>query len=461
MRERPRVVIIGGGFGGRNAARALRTAPVDVTVVDRTNHHLFQPLLYQVATATLASNDITAPIRWLLRRQRNAAVLLAEATRIDVERRVVYVDREPHELPYDYLVLAAGSRHAYFGHEEWEPFAPGLKSLADAVEIRRRFLLAFERAEWEADPAERDAYQTIVVVGGGPTGVELAGIIPDIARRALRPDFRHIDPARTRVILLEGGPRLLSSFPENLAARAHADLEEFGVEVRTNAIVTRVTADAVHIGDEIIRTHTVVWAAGNAASTLTRWLGTTLDRAGRVPVNPDLSAPGHPEIFAIGDLAIVTQDGEPVPGVAQGAMQMGTRAAKNIALDIAAKPRKPFRYFDKGNLATIGRNRAIADFGGVTFAGFPAWVLWLFIHILYLAGFRNRATVLIEWAYAYFTYQRGARLLTETEAGGRAPKASPTTAQAALADGWPGSVPPTTDARAGTDPAPPVAASRG
>src|SRR5687768_3195803 len=258
MRDRPRVVIIGGGFGGRNAARALRTVPVNVTVIDRTNHHLFQPLLYQVATATLAANDITAPIRWLLRDQQNASVLLADVTRIDVVRKVIHVDREPHEIPYDYLVLATGSRHAYFGHEEWEPFAPGLKSLADAMEIRRRFLLAFERAEWTDDPVERAAYQTIVVVGGGPTGVELAGMIPDIARRALRPDFRHIDPANTRVILLEGGPRLLPSFPEHLSARTRADLEELGVDVRTGALVSNITEHTVHVGDEVIHTHTVI-----------------------------------------------------------------------------------------------------------------------------------------------------------------------------------------------------------
>jgi len=412
---RPRVVIIGAGFGGRSAARALRTVPVDVTVIDRTNHHLFQPLLYQVATATLAPSDITAPIRWLLRRQRNASVLLADATHIDVERRVVRVDREPYELPYDYLVLAAGSRHAYFGHEDWEPFAPGLKSLADAVEIRRRFLLAFERAEWARDPIERDAWQTIVIIGGGPTGVELAGMIPDITRRALRPDFRAIDSARTRVLLLEGGPRLLPNFPEHLSARTRADLADLGVEVRTGAIVTNVTAGSVHIGAEIIRTHTVIWAAGNAASPLTRSLATPLDNVGRVPVQPDLSVAGHPEIFAIGDLAAVIQDGKPVPGVAQGGIQMGTSAAKNIARDLGGKPRVAFHYFDKGNLATIGRNRAVADFGSITFAGFPAWILWVFLHILYLAGFRNRASVLIEWAYAYFTYQRGARLLTETK----------------------------------------------
>jgi NADH dehydrogenase len=441
-------VIIGGGFGGRNAARALRTVPVDVTVIDRTNHHLFQPLLYQVATATLAPNDITAPIRWLLRRQRNASVLLAEATHIDVERCVVTVDREPGELPYDYLILAAGSRHAYFGHEDWEPIAPGLKSLADAVELRRRFLLAFERAEWASDPAERAAWQTFVIVGGGPTGVELSGIIPDIARRALQPDFRHIDTAKTRVILLEGGPRLLPAFPENLSARTRADLEQLGVEVRTNAIVTSVTDGAVFVGDERIPTHTVMWAAGNAATPLTKHLRTPLDRAGRVPVLPDLSVQERPEIFVIGDAATFMQKGKPVPGVAQGAMQMGTLAAKNIARDLANKPRRAFRYFNKGNLATIGRNKAVADFGGVTFAGFPAWILWIFIHILYLAGFRNRASVLIEWGYAYFTYERGARLLSEAESGGDPPRASATAPQAAVADGWPGSVPPTTDARA-------------
>ena len=414
---RPRVVIIGGGFGGRNAARALRTAPVDVTVVDRTNHHLFQPLLYQVATATLAPNDITAPIRWLLRRQRNASVLLAEATAIDVDRRIVRVDREPRELAYDYLILAAGTRHAYFGHEEWEPNAPGLKSLADAIELRRRFLLAFERAEWEPDPAAQRAWQTFVIVGGGPTGVELAGMIPDIVRRALRPDFRHIDTANTRVILLEGGPRLLPAFPENLSTRTRADLEDLGVEVRTNALVTNVTDSAVYIGEESIPTRTVMWAAGNAATPLTRFLATPLDSAGRVPVLADLSVPERPEIFVVGDAATVKQNGKPVPGVAQGAMQMGTLAARNVANDLAGKPRRSFRYRNKGNLATIGRNRAVADFGGVTFAGFPAWLLWIFVHILYLAGFRNRASVLIEWAYAYFTYERGARLLSEAGSG--------------------------------------------
>jgi NADH dehydrogenase len=440
-------VIIGGGFGGRNAARALRTSAVDVTVIDRTNHHLFQPLLYQVATATLAPNDITAPIRWLLRHQRNVAVLLADVTAIDVERRVVRVDRDPHELPYDYLVLAAGARHAYFGHEEWEPYAPGLKCLADAIELRRRFLLAFERAEWEPDPVRQRAWQTFVIVGGGATGVELAGMIPDIARRAMRSDFRHIDTANTRVVLLEGGPRLLPSFPQNLSVRTRTDLEHLGVEVRTDAIVTNITDEAVFIGEERIPARTVMWAAGNSATPLTRSLLTGLDRAGRVPVLPDLSVAQHPEIFVVGDAAAFEQKGKPVPGVAQGAMQMGTLAAKNIVADLANKPRRPFRYLNKGNLATIGRNRAVADFGGVTFAGFPAWLLWLFIHILYLAGFRNRASVLIEWAYAYFTYQRGARLLNEAESGGRSPTASASRPQAALTEGWPGSIPPTTDAR--------------
>jgi NADH dehydrogenase len=422
MRGMPRVVIIGGGFGGRNAAKALRSVPVEVTVIDRTNHHLFQPLLYQVATATLAPTDITAPIRWLLRSQRNADVLLAEVTGIDIRRRIVTVDRSPHEVPYDYLVVASGSRHAYFGHEEWEALAPGLKSLGDAVELRRRFLLAFELAEWATNKQEQGAYQTFVVVGGGPTGVELAGMIPDIARRAMRREFRHVDTALTRVILLEGGPRLLPSFPEKLSHRARRDLEELGVEVRTGAIVTNIDADAVWIGDERISTHTVMWAAGNAASPLTRHLGVELDRAGRVAVNPDLSVPGHPDIFAVGDVATVVQDGRPVPGVAQGAIQMGTTAARNIGYDVARQPRRPFHYRNKGDLATIGRNRAIADFGhGVTVSGFIAWLIWIFVHILNLAGFRNRATVLIEWAYAYFTYQRGARLLTDRDAAPRTP----------------------------------------
>ena len=410
---RPRVVIIGGGFGGRNAARALRTAPVDVTVIDRTNHHLFQPLLYQVAMAALAPSDIIAPIRWLLRHQPNASVMLAEATSIDINRRIVRLDDGNREVPYDYLVLAAGSRHAYFGHDDWEPHAPGLKSLADALELRRRFLVAFEQAEWASIAADREALLTFVIVGGGPTGVELAGLIAEIAHRAIRRDFRHIDTRKTRVILIEAGPRLLPAFPEELAARARDDLIELGVEVRLNTMVTGVSADGVRLGDDRIDTRTVLWAAGNVATPLTRSLDAPLDRAGRVRVEGDLSVPSHPEIFVVGDAAVVEQDGRQVPGVAQGAMQMGTTAARNIARDLAGRARRPFHYRNKGDMATIGRRRAIADLGWVRVTGFFAWLLWLFIHILYLAGFRNRLSVLIEWAYAYFTYQRGSRLLTE------------------------------------------------
>jgi NADH dehydrogenase len=386
---------------------------VDVTVIDRTNHHLFQPLLYQVAMAALAPSDIIAPIRWLLRHQPNASVMLAEATSIDIERRVVRLEDGNREVPYDYLVLAAGSRHAYFGHDDWEPHAPGLKSLADALELRRRFLVAFEQAEWAATQAERDAFLTFAIVGGGPTGVELAGLIAEIAHRAIRRDFRHIDTRKTRVILIEAGPRLLPAFPEELAAHAREDLIELGVEVRLNTMVTGVSADGVRVGSNRIDTRTVLWAAGNVATPLTRSLHAPLDRAGRVRVEPDLSVPGHPEIFAIGDAAVVEQDGRQVPGVAQGAMQMGTAAARNIARDLAGVSRRPFRYRNKGDMATIGRRRAIADLGWVRVTGFFAWLLWLFIHILYLAGFRNRVSVLIEWAYAYFTYQRGSRVLTE------------------------------------------------
>ncbi len=409
-------MIIGGGFGGRNAARALRTVPVDVTLIDRTNHHLFQPLLYQVALAALAPSDITAPIRWLLRNQRNVTVMLAEVEEIDIERRVALVSGPEREVAYDYLIVAPGSRHAYFGHDEWEPNAPGLKSLSDALELRRRFLLAFERAEWTADPAERAALQTFVIVGGGPTGVELAGMITEIARRGIRRDFRRIDTASTRVVLVEAGPRLLPAFPAPLAERARKDLEELGVEVRTGSAVTGVGDDAVQLGDERIRAGTVFWAAGNVASPLTRFLGAPTDRAGRVRVEPDLSVPGRPEIFVIGDSAVVQQDGKLVPGVAQGAMQMGTAAARNVARDLAGSPRRSFRYRNKGDMATIGRSRAIADFGWAQASGIIAWLLWLFIHILYLAGFRNRISVLVEWAYAYFTYQRGSRVLTEQSA---------------------------------------------
>lgn len=408
----PRVVIIGAGFGGLYAARALKRAPVDVTVIDRTNHHVFQPLLYQVATATLPATSITAPIRWMLRDQRNTRVLMSEVRDIDVERRVVHVDDDGREIPYDYLIVAAGSRHAYFGHPEWEEHAPGLKSIEDALEIRRRLLIAFERAEKATDPRERTAYLTFVVVGGGPTGVELAGMIPMIARHSLAKEFRNIDTSTARILLVEGGPRVLPTFPEDLAARAQRDLEEIGVDVRTSALVTGVEPGAVQIGSERVETCTVLWAAGNAASGLGKFLGVQLDRFGRVAVEPDLTLPGHPEVFIVGDLASVVSDGRQVPGVAPAAMQEGVTAAKNILRTIRRQPRVAFRYRNKGDLATIGRMRAIADFGKVRLSGPIAWWFWLFVHILYLAGFRNRIDVLIDWAYSFFTYQRGSRLIT-------------------------------------------------
>ena len=381
-----------------------------VTLIDRTNHHVFQPLLYQVATAGLAGSDIASPIRWMLRHQRNASVLMADVTAIDPERRVVQID-SGEEITYDYLIAATGARHSYFGHGEWEAHAPGLKSLEDALEIRRRFLVAFERAEMSEDAEERRALQTFVLVGGGPTGVELAGVMQEVAR-AMRSDFRRIDTRQTRVILLEGGPRVLPSFPESLSARAHQDLLDLGVEVRTGALVTRVEPGAVWIGDERIAAATVFWAAGNEASRVGRSLGSRHDRAGRVEVEPDLSAPGYPEVFVIGDLAIVRKDGTQVPAVAPAAMQMGSAAARNIRHDLRGEPRVPFRYRNKGDLATIGRYKAIADFGKFHVTGRLAWWFWLFVHIMYLVGFRNRLSVLLQWAYAYFTYQRGVRLIT-------------------------------------------------
>jgi NADH dehydrogenase len=421
---RPRVVIIGGGFGGISAAHALRRANVDITLIDRTNHFIFQPLLYQVATAALAPSDITAPIRWILRSQRNTEVLMAEARDIDTERRVVRVDDDLRELPYDYLIVATGSRHSYFSHDEWEPYAPGLKAIEDASEIRRRFLLAYEFAEKCEDSKEREEYLTFVIVGGGPTGVELSGAIPFIAKKALVAEFRRVDTRRTRVILVEAGPRILPSFPEDLAQRAARDLADLGVEVRVNSFVTKVERDGVWVGEEKIRARTAFWAAGNKASSLGKYLGAPLDNAGRVKVSDDLSVPGHSEIFAIGDLATFQQDGRMVPWVAPAANQQGAFAAKSIIRDTRRQPRRKFHYFNKGDLATIGRSRAIADFGRVRFAGRLAWFLWLFVHIMYLVGFRNRIVVFIEWAYAYFTYQAGVRLITDVERY-KAPEQSP------------------------------------
>ncbi len=420
---RPQVVIVGGGFGGLSAAKALRRVPVDVTLLDRTNHYLFQPLLYQVATGVLSPADIAMPTRFLLRRQKNATVMMADVQAIDLARQTVTAGNR--HVPYDYLIVATGSRHAYFSHPEWEPIAPGLKTLEDARHIRHRFLRAFEAAEASDDPEEQDALLTFVVVGGGPTGVELAGVMPEIARKGMRADFRRVDPGRIRVLLLEEGPRLLPTFPEPLSARAYRDLEELGVQCRTGALVTRVTADAVYVGEERIPTRTVFWAAGNVASPLVRGMGVPVDRAGRALVEPDLSVPGHPNVFVIGDAAAVelrTRGATPpaaqhrteyVPGLAAAANQMGEHAGRMIARTLAGEPRGPFRYRNKGTLAVIGRGRAVADFGLFTVTGHIAWWLWLTIHITYLAGFRNRLSVLLEWAYAFITFRPGARLITE------------------------------------------------
>ena len=416
--RRPHVVIIGGGFAGLHCARALRRADVDVTLLDRTNHHLFQPLLYQVATATLNPSDISVPIRWVLRKHARLQVLLGEVDRVDVERRRVVYDGGRREVGYDYLVVATGARHSYFGNDQWEALAPGLKSLEDALEIRRRFLLSFEVAEKCEDPADRRAWQTFVIIGGGPTGVELAGILPGIAREAFHDDFRSIDTRDTRVLLLEGGPRLLAAFPESLSERAARDLAELAVEVRTNSIVTRIEPDAVYVGEERIPTHNVFWAAGNAASPLIQSLGVPTDRAGRALVEADLSLPGHPEVFVLGDAAAARQaDGTFAPGVAPAAMQMGRLAGANIRRSLAGEPRQPFRYLNKGDLATIGRHKAVASFnkGKLKFGGTLAWLIWLFVHIMYLVGFRNRVSVLFQWMYAYLTWQRGVRLITGTE----------------------------------------------
>jgi NADH dehydrogenase len=426
---RPHVVIIGGGFGGLTAARALRRADVDVTVIDRNNHHTFQPLLYQVATATLNPSDITAPIRHVLRSQRNATVLLAEVESVDLANHRLTVDEgegRTRLVEYDYLVIAAGARHSYFGHDQWESNAPGLKTIDDALEIRRRFLLALERAELTDDPKEREEYLTIVVVGGGPTGVELAGLIPDVLR-GIRRDFRRIDPTRVRVVLIEGGPRLLAAFPPEISERALADLHELGVEVRLNSVVTRVEPRVACVGADRIPTRTILWAAGNAASPLGKSLGVPLDGAGRVMVHPDLSVPGHPAVFVIGDMATLEDTrGHLVPWVAPAANQEGKRAADNIKRLIRGEESLPFRYVNKGNLATIGRYKAVADFGSFRVVGWVAWWFWLFVHIMYLVGFRNRLSVLLQWAYSYFTYQRGVRLITRREAedGARASAAA-------------------------------------
>ena len=403
-------MIIGGGFGGLYCARKLARLPVRVTVVDRKNHHTFQPLLYQVASAVLSPGDIASPIRAILRRRENVRVLLDEAVGFDLERRRVQL--RDQELEYDYLVVAAGATHSYFAHPEWEPLAPGLKTIEDALEIRRRILLAYELAERRAAGGEPPSLQ-FVVIGAGATGVELAGALAEIARHALQHDFRSIDPSRTRVLLLEGGPRVLPSYPEDLSRSAEEQLKHLGVEVRTNAKVTGLEPGIVRIGDEVLPAAVTLWAAGVAASPLGRMLGAPTDRSGRVLVAPDLSVPGHPEVFCIGDLAAVTErDGRPVPGVAPAAIQMGEATAENIARSISGQPRQPFRYWNKGNLATIGRAAAVADFGRIHVSGVVAWMMWLVVHIFFLIGFRNRALVMLEWAWAYFTHRRPTRLIT-------------------------------------------------
>jgi NADH dehydrogenase len=410
MSDTPRVVIVGGGFGGLNAARELAGARVDVTLVDRRNHHLFQPLLYQVATAGLNPSDIAVPIRRILRNQRNTEVLLAEARAVDLTAKVVVLD--DGTAAYDYLIVATGARHSYFGREGWTPFAPGLKSIGDALEIRRRVLSAFEFAEREQDLAQREAWLTFVIVGAGPTGVELSGALCEIARHALARDFRHINPAQARVILLEGSDRVLPPYTPDLSEKARQQLVRLGVDVRTGQKVTAIDAEGVGIGSERIATRTVLWAAGVAGSGFGRALGVPLDRTGRVPVGADLSLAGHPEVFVVGDLASLLQDGAPVPAVAPAAMQEARHAARNVLRAIRREPTLPFRYKDRGSLATIGRTAAVADLGKVKLSGALAWLAWLLLHLLLLIGFRNRVLVLIQWAWSFFSYDRGARLIT-------------------------------------------------
>jgi NADH dehydrogenase len=409
--NRPRVVIIGGGFGGLKAAEALANLPVEITLVDRKNHHTFQPLLYQVATAGLSPAEIAAPIREILARHENVEVLLGDVLGFDLERHIVSL--RGFDLEYDYLVVAAGASHAYFGHDEWEPLAPGLKTVEDALEIRRRVLLAFEIAERYAAITGQHPPLSFVVVGGGPTGVELAGTLAEIARKSLAEDFRHIDPQKTHVVLVEAGPALLSAYPEDLRQSAKRQLERLGVEVRLNSAVTDVSTAEIRVGAEVIHASVVLWAAGVAASPLGRALAVPVDRAGRVLVEADLSLPGHREVFVIGDLASLKHaDGTQLPGVAPVAMQQGRWVAREIAADLAGNDRTPFHYVDKGSLATIGRAAAVAQFGKLHFSGFLAWMSWLFIHIFFLVGFRNRMIVMIQWAWSYFTYDRSARLIT-------------------------------------------------
>ncbi len=411
----PRVVVVGGGFGGLLAARKMARHPVRVTLIDRKNHHTFQPLLYQVATAGLSPGEIASPIRGILR-GRDIEVLLGEVQDFDLTRRLVKLPDQ--DVPYDYLIVASGATHAYFGHDEWEPLAPGLKTIEDALEIRRRVLLAFELAERGAASGKLEGepghvHLNFVIVGGGPTGVELAGTLAEIARKVLADEFHSIDPKNTRIILLEGGPRVLPAYPEDLSRSAEEQLRRLGVEVHTSTMVTGIEPAAVLIGNTRIPAAVILWAAGVAASPLGKKLGAPVDRAGRVLVNPDLSIPGHSEVFVVGDLAALKdKNGKMLPGVAPVALQEGKATARNIVRDLKGEPRKNFHYLDKGSLATIGRAAGIAQFGKLHISGFIAWLSWLFVHIFFLIGFRNRVLVFIQWAWSYFTYERGARLIT-------------------------------------------------
>ncbi len=410
-KNQPHVVIVGGGFGGLQAAKQLACENVQITVIDRANYHLFQPLLYQVATAALSPADIAAPIRAVLSKCSNVEVILAEVQSVDVDARKIKT--ADIEIDYDFLILATGARHSYFGHDEWEKLAPGLKSLEDAIEVRRRLLMAFEYAEKTGDEASRKAAMTFVIIGGGPTGVELAGAIAEIARHTLAKDFRHIDPSQARVILVEGEPRLLASFPEDLSASALKQLVDLGVEVRTGVHATNLSDAGVQVGDEFVPCRVKIWAAGNNASFIGKTLGVPVDRVGRVLVNDDLTIPGHPEVQVIGDLAnFPHQTGKPLPGVSPVAMQQGRHAARNILAMIDGREPQTFSYWDKGSMATIGRNKAVADLRWLHLSGLPAWLAWLFVHIIFLVGFRNRFAVLFQWAWAYLTFNKGARLIT-------------------------------------------------
>jgi NADH:ubiquinone reductase (H+-translocating) len=409
----PHVIVVGGGFAGLYLARGMGRTSARVTVIDRTNHHLFQPMLYQVATAALSAPDISSPIRSVLRGRRNAEVVLGEVVDVSLSGRTIGLS-DGTRLAYDYLALAPGARHSYFAHPEWEVLAPGLKNLEDAGEVRRRILLAFERAEREPDAVARQRHLTFVIVGGGPTGVEVAGAIAEVARFALRRDFRRIDPRDATILLLEGSPRLLNSYPERLSARAKDQLRRLGVDVRTETLVTNIEPGFVHAAGWRIPTDTVIWAAGNLASPLLRTLGIPLDSQGRVAVEPDCSLPGHREVFVLGDAAAFPHDRRYtlLPGTCPVAIQMGKHAAAAIRADLGQEARRPFRYRDKGQLAVIGRGHAVADLGKVRAEGFIAWLLWIFVHIFFLIGFRNRVIVMFEWAWSYITFQRGARVIT-------------------------------------------------